>query len=233
MISEENSMEDLRHELGKIEKNIREIKKTLEGRRGKWYDPKILDQMQTQLILRRNILNRMFVPSEDNLKKLISINDHLYSLTMKLHKRVQKLYAAKSLWFDDHDFDDSFNLEGTLQFVYNDSESVLGLNDDSYYGSDFEEMIETIYKFHTIRLKYIETANPDIPQLDDGKSWNEYPFHDSVYDGIIICHAVHSLCDHQLYSIPDLLRLNDFWAEVKLEVQSITNQFGFRFKDGF
>ena len=91
MISEENSVEDLRQELGKIEENIREIKKTLEGRRGKWFDPKILDQMQTQLILRRNILNRMFVPSEDNLKKLISINDHLYSLTMKLHKRVQKL----------------------------------------------------------------------------------------------------------------------------------------------
>ena len=49
-------------------------------------------------------------------------------------------------------------------------------------------------------------------------------------DDIVICHAVHQLTDHQLYSIPDLLRLNDFWAEVNLTIQSITDQKGNRWK---
>lgn len=39
----------------------------------------------------------------------------------------------------------------------------------------------------------------------------------------------HQLTNHQLYSIPDLLPLNDFWAEVNLTIQSITEQNGTRY----
>lgn len=70
--------------------------------------------------------------------------------------------------------------------------------------------------------------------LDDGQSWNEYPFRDKKeFDEFIICHAVHKLTNEQLYSIPDLFRLKDFWAEIYLTVQSITAQDGTRYQSNY
>ncbi len=67
--------------------------------------------------------------------------------------------------------------------------------------------------------------------LDDNLSWNnDYPFIGrGEFEDINICYAVHNLTDHLGYSIPDLIRLNDFWAEVRLTVQSITEQDGTRY----
>lgn len=76
----------------------------------------------------------------------------------------------------------------------------------------------------------IERISPDSPIFDDGVSWNEPPFYGHPeFDDIIICHAMHNLSGHMLYSIPDILRLNDFWAEVHLTFQSITTQDGTRY----
>lgn len=72
--------------------------------------------------------------------------------------------------------------------------------------------------------------SPDSLIFDDGVSWNEPPFYGHPeFDDIIICHAMHNLSGHMLYSIPDILRLNDFWAEVHLTFQSITTQDGTRY----
>ena len=187
--------------------------------------------LEDLLLKRREILNDLFVPSSANLKRLERVNEYLYNLTIKLYQRVSQMASKKIDWFNQPDFDDSYNLEGTLIFQYNEEDSVLKLKDDGYYGSDFPAIIEIIAKFHNRYSPAIQQFYLDSELLEDGKSWNEYPFHDKEYDNLIICHAVHDICNHKLYSIPDLLRLNDFWAEVKLTVQSITDQKGFRFKD--
>ena len=46
---------------------------------------------------------------------------------------------------------------------------------------------------------------------------------------IVVCHAVHDICTHKPYSIPDLLRLNDFWVEAHLVCQHIIDQNGKRY----
>lgn len=193
--------------------------------------PEFLDEIEGLLHERRKLLNEAFVPDETNLQRLNAVNNHMFHLTMQLKKRVDEVYAKKELLLDAPDFDDDYEIEGTLKFVYNDESSVLTFEDDSIYGSDFQSMIETIYEFHaTSGPERIEWFSPGSELLDDGESWNEYPFRNKVYDGITICHAVHDLCDHKLYSIPDLLRLNDFWAEVHFRIQSITEQSGKRYQ---
>ena len=187
--------------------------------------------LEDLLYRRREILNDLFVPSTLNIGRLKKVNDYLYNLTLKLHLRVSQMASKKSHWFDQPYFDDSYNLVGTLKYIYDDEDSVLKFEDDEYYGSDFPALIEIITEFHNRYIPAIQQFYPNTPLLDDGESWIEYPFNDKEFDSLIICHAVHDLCDHKLYSIPDLLRLNDFWAEVKLEVQSITDQNGFRHKD--
>lgn len=50
--------------------------------------------------------------------------------------------------------------------------------------------------------------------LDDGETWAEGCLMRPELDSICICHAVHDICTHKDYSIPDLLRMDDFFVDV-------------------
>ena len=52
--------------------------------------------------------------------------------------------------------------------------------------------------------------------LDDGTSWD----HAGRFRDICVCHAIYSLTSDNLFSYPDILRMNDFRCEVK-----VTHQF--------
>ena len=181
---------------------------------------------------RQHRLNEMFIADECSLSHFKAVNNRLYSLTYQLLERIKAALKVLPSVMTDKDFDDDFNLEGTLRFTFNGEESVLKLEDDSRYGSDFILMIKLISDIsHGHYEENIEEFYPHSELLDDGISWNEYPFRGrKEFEDIIICHAVHQLTDHKLYSIPDLLRLNDFWAEVNLTIQSITDQKGNHWK---
>ena len=181
---------------------------------------------------RQHRLNEMFIADECSLSHFKAVNNRLYSLTCHLLERTKAVEKVLPSVMKDKEFDDDYNLGGTLRFTFNGEESVLKLEDDSMYGSDFTLMIKLISDIsHGHYEENIEEFYPHSELLDDGVSWNEYPFRGrKEFDDIIICHAVHQLTDHQLYSIPDLLRLNDFWAEVNLTIQSITDQKGNHWK---
>lgn len=186
------------------------------------------EEVKSLLRERRDILNEMFQPTENNLAPFRKVNDKLYHLTMALNERVKKIVAKKNILLDSADFDDDYELEGTLKFVFNDESSICHLPDDDYYGSNFAVMIKTLYEVYSHSgIESIVSINEHRGPLDDGESWYEYPFNRfPEFKDFIICYAAHALTDHKLYSIPDLLRLNDFWSEVEFKVQSITNQDG-------
>ena len=186
------------------------------------------EEVKRLLRVRRDILNEMFQLTEANLARFCKVNEELYRLTMALDERVKKFISKKELLFDSLDFDDDYELEGTLQYVFNDKTSICCLTDDNYYGSNFAVMIKTLYEVYAHSgIESIVTLNEHRGPLDDGVSWDEYPFNRfPEFKDFIICYAVHDLTDHKLYSIPDLLRLNDFWSEVEFKIQSITNQDG-------
>lgn len=177
---------------------------------------------------RRDIINEMFQPTEANLAQFSKVNDELYRQTITLNERVKKVISKKELLLDSPDFDDDYELGGTLKFVFNDETSICQLPDDDCYCSNFALMIKTLYEVYSHSgIESIVTINEHHGPLDDGKSWYEYPFiRFQEFKDYIICYAAHDLTDHKLYSIPDLLRLNDFWAEVNFKAQSITNQVG-------
>ena len=186
------------------------------------------EEVKLLLQERRDILNELFQPTEANLAQFCKLNDELYRLTMALNERVKRIVSKKDILLDSNDFDDDYELEGTLKFVFNDETSISHLPDDDYYGSNFAVMIKTLYEVYVdYGIESIVTINEHHGPLDDGVSWYEYPFNRfPEFKDFIICYAVHDLTDHKLYSIPDLLRLNDFWSEVEFKVQSITNQDG-------
>lgn len=219
-----------REELIDVERQIKKIAGNSSEDNDKWRrDQPKFDEVRGLLTRRWNLLNLMFMPSDANMTRFRELNSRLEVLCQQLRERILKLRQSLLL-VKDSDFDDDYELEGELRFCYNDEYSVLKLDDD-HYCSDFCRMIDIIDTCnYGTYWACIERISPNSHILDDGVSWNEPPFYGRPeFDNVIICHAMHNLSDHMLYSIPDILRLNDFWAEVHLTFQSITKQDGSRY----
>lgn len=88
------------------------------------------------------ILNQMFKAAPQEVRRFEKVNALLYELTVKMYKRTARLYRSLLTSEKDASFDDDYNIEGTLNYVYNSRKSVLQLEDDEYYGSDFNYMLE-------------------------------------------------------------------------------------------
>ena len=61
-------------------------------------------------------------------------------------------------------------------------------------------------------------------ELNDDTPWGEYPFDIPDFAHTGICPAVHRICSHGLYSIPDLLRMNNFCCEVTIAHRKTVEQ---------
>ncbi len=179
---------------------------------------------------RRHILNTLFICSPAEMTRLKEVNERLYSLTQKLHEKTYGLYKALLMSGHDPDFDDDIMVEGTLTYLVDDwdgSDSVLKMEEDKEYESDFPFMMglicdlnrnNYIYPCARTFISFDPTHTSDMTMeqlhlnntLDDGVSWE----HIGRFKGICVCHAIYCLISDNLYSYPDVLRMNDFWCEV-------------------
>ena len=120
------------------------------------------------------------------------------------------------------DFDDDYEVEGTLRFSYNDKVSILPYDGDEFYGSNYELMINVRdwlkSDSHNNQVEiYLECNN-----LDDGQTWaHDKP---TEFDGIIVCHTTCQFIRDFGYPIVDFLHLNDFWSEVHVRFQHFSTQ---------
>ena len=192
---------------------------------------------------RHFILNLLFethcTPAE--VARLEKINGMLLEMTNRTYHCTGDMMRALMVMKKD-DMDDDYELEGRLVPQFDVPDSVLHLEDDDYYGSDFVRMAAILHETEKhkpggmadvscdwSRLKdktpsatdeELECANG----LDDGYSWAEGPLRHPKLDHIKVCYALHALCTHMNWSIPDVLRINDFSIEVKLTVQQFSGQ---------
>ena len=211
-----------------------------------------IEKIQDLIGTRSLILNRMFQATSQEIKRFESVNELLNSLTKKMYHRMANLYRTLIDSPKDKSFDDDYVVSGTLKYVHNDEDSILILPEDGYYGSDFAYMIELIYhlledyngglpEIEECSCNYLSQNTSDMTdeQLhcvdvwDDGVTWAEGHLRCPELEHIVVCHAVHDICTHKPYSIPDLLRLNDFWVEAHLVCQHIIDQNGKRYNSNW
>lgn len=224
-------IEELKQELVRIESSIKTITgDNIEYMTYWWHNEEKCDKVETLLQQRRTILNQMFTATSAELEHFRQVNEMLYNLTAQLFDRVKDL-SHSSEKVANSTYDDDYEIFGTLQVSVELETDILTLDDDDYYGSDFLFMNHILCLIYDGHHGYIEWFNADAiageekPMCDDGVSWNEYPFFDrKEFDDIVICHAVHDICNHKMFSIPDLLRINSYWAETKLILQKFVSQ---------
>ena len=180
---------------------------------------------------RRTLLNWMFLETPQEVARMDLLNTRLFDLTKRL--RVKMADVCESLATRERDnFDDDYEVEGTLRFSYNEEDSILSYEGADVYGSDFRLMIATNNyltgkeylhyleldcRYNAPRASILESGN-----CDDGQSWShETP---GVFDGICICHTMALFCRDFGYPIQDVLQLNDFWNEVHVRYQQFATQ---------
>ena len=182
-----------------------------------WMMKKELEEQVKELLSDRHfILGKMFRihVSEQEVARFREVNDHLLKLTCKMFSEHKKLLdslkgnpvLSVTSW-------DDVVLESKLD-VDEDAE-VLHYDDDDNYGSDFLHMIDAIawtedLEIHSCYTTLGEKPEPD--HLDDSSrwSWAEGCLDVPQFKGIGVCYAVHDLCTHKNYSVPDLLRIPSY-----------------------
>ena len=207
--------------------------------------PSEYDLLETLLSSRFWALNKLFENhcTDEEVRRFTAINNQLYDMTQRMYERTRMLNdLIKAMPL--HEKDDDVMIEANLKFWEDGAISVLELEDDGFYGSDFARMIEILAMVDSdhIHLSNIEhlTASTSIEMgelkvdnditnaLDDGTTWAEAWLRHPKLDHLVICHAVHDICTHKNYSIPDLLRMNTFEVSVDMKIQQIEDQDGAR-----
>ena len=251
-LPEEERIDRYRAEVQKVEKSILRLTGDplkLSSRR--WEKSERTAEKVEDLLGRRYyLLSKMFEIhcSEAEVKRMDSVNAHLYELTCDMFSRTSRMYRnILDLPMDPKD--DDLTVEGTLKYWGDSAQDVLRLEDDEFYGSDFARMIlvnATLQRDVKGDLDIISCRpmwNPgcghkssmsdaelDIDNhLDDGTTWAEAWLRHPKLDHICMCYATHAVVTHQDYSIPDLLRMNTFEVKVDVTVQQISEQDGTRF----
>ena len=122
-----------------------------------------------------------------------------------------------------------------MRCEYGDDDAVVKLENDDYYGSDFQYMIHLLdelmsagrYKTDILNGVFgtfggaTEDGYKQINNmLDDGDSWDECSLHKPEFADICVCYAMHALHTHQDYSLPDILRMDDFVVKVHLQYEN-------------
>lgn len=216
-----------------------------------------MEEIDNYIGLRTMILDKMFTYTPDEIARMEQVNTLLTDLRKNMYQRTCALYRTLLAHGVDESFDDDYEVEGklTVGVEYDCKEgdygTVLHLENDAYYGSDFAYMLYVIVNNEEERryalgyidnccLRHEEENTPDMTDkellavdfadLDDGTSWDECLHRDDLKH-ICFGYAFHSLYTHNPYSLVDIVRINSFDVNVQLVCQRLTDQDGRRYKD--
>ena len=246
-IREKSTIEDKRAIVQEVERRIKKVVNREENNPDYFFrnfsesERELLDDL---LGLREVTLDEMMLhPTAAEVERLSKLNDKLYKLTLECFEQCRNLWLT--LYRSPYKVNNRFcyDLEGTLRFEYADNDSVVHLENDDYYGSDFDymihltdELISTKYGKHckmdtmvnaapSIFFSTEEALNELTDTLDDGTSWAEGYLHNKAYDHLCICYAMHALHTHEPWCLPDILRMDDFTINVNLNYErSVSEQ---------
>lgn len=198
------------------------------------------ERVHSLIMTRSLILNCMFHlhATSAEVGRFEHVNRILYDAEHQLSHRSANLLRQmlRSDYLPELNQADRWLVDGSLRAVCCDRNSVLQLPEDEFYGSDFAYMIRLQYEIEEYSSQTIlgnfsyyepwmepemtdEQLGFDTALSDEILDWKGGHLYTPQLEHINVCYAIHGLCTHQSYSIPDMLRLNEYWAECRMERQ--------------
>ena len=214
----EASDDDKRRVVQEVERRIKMIArydadKSFRFRKFSEQEREVLDSLWSTRVKILNVM--MLHPTDVEIARLGHQNDKLRELSKDAFAQGCNLW--QSLLHSPHlkADDDRYDVEEHVGFCYNDEDSVLKMVNDAYYGSDFEYMLHFRCNFLNTGRHYV--GEPLVE--DDGIDWNLDYLNNRAFEKFNICHLIHSLHSHEHYSLPDILRMDDFCIHVWLQYE--------------
>ena len=236
----------LRSRLLKTEEKIKAI--VSKRHNGYTWDRCQIQRNKIEILIsdRSAYLNRMFLATPEEVKRFEELNSKLLKMAHDMRERSAMLWETMVEMKKMPEFDDEYEVEGILKIQgWDDEDEVLKLPEDEYYGSDFQYMSEVLHEMiptcmnqafchHVIDPQQLATgdSNPGTSftnTMEDGMTWAEGALCHPALSHICICHPIHDICTHHPFSIPDLLRINDFKTTVTLTIEHRETQSGAHF----
>lgn len=217
-----DALDDVRREIvQEIERRIKVMARydsdqTFRFRKFSEQEREVLDDFWSARVKILNVM--MLHPTDAEVERLGHQNDKLRKLSRDALAQGRILW--QSLLHSPHlkADDDRYDVEEHVNFYYNDEDSVLKMVNDAYYGSDFEYMLHFRCNFLNTGRYYV--GEPLVE--DNGINWNLDYLDNRAFEKFSICHLLHSLHSHEHYSLPDILRMDDFnihvWLQYEREV---------------
>ncbi len=182
-----------------------------------WVSKKELTEQVKELLSDRHfILGKMFRlhVTEQEVVRFREVNDHLLELTRKMFGEHMKLLESLkgNPVLSVTNWDDVV-VESKLDV--DEDAKVLRFDDDDDYDSNFTQMIDAIAWTENLEIRSCCTTlgeKPEPDHLDNSSrwSWAEGCLDVPQFSGIGVCYAIHDLCTHKNYSVPDLLRIRSY-----------------------
>ena len=182
-----------------------------------WASKKELTEQVKELLSDRHfILGKMFRlhVTEQEVVRFREVNDHLLELTRKMFGEHMKLLESLkgNPVLSVTNWDDVV-VESKLDV--DEDAKVLCFDDDDDYDSNFTQMIDAIAWTEDLEIQSCYTIlgeKPEPDHLDNSSrwSWAEGCLDVPQFEGIGVCYAIHDLCTHKNYSVPDLLRIRSY-----------------------
>ena len=179
------------------------------------------DRILAQAEIRWALLNRMFELhcSEANLRDLEATNNRLLqkeAKVLEIHKqRFQQLTAIHP----------NYKLSTSLTYCHNAQNPQLIIReDDDFYGSQWSDMIEILDLIHGAEMidslygcydNFFDSYHNGLPLKEPCNIDLVLPQH------IPFCYSFCELCNHQHYSIPDIMRITTYHIRQEVILEEV------------
>lgn len=224
------SLHEKQDALALIERKIKHIAETIGFLEEEDISVRMSDKdkfaLYSLLVARRYLLDKMMGEPSEIYVRMVSYQSNKLSLLMaKCLKQGQKMWEAirATSSFEEKDGYLQYS-EFVLTYQVDSRLAVLALEDDDMYGSDFyfiHRLICTLseqtnlFDKNLMKKKLIldaivgkDWADEDLPS--EVERWNESTLFSPAFKDIRVCPAIMALHCSLPYSIPDIVRMNNF-----------------------
>jgi len=172
---------------------------------------KVDDKLECYMEVRQWKINETFEWTPENREKLLHLNQKLMNCFEKLRNEAIPIVAVLEKRLDDKDaFLHDYEIEGTVKpFI------LTADNEEPCDGID--NILHEIWDDWALKidLRTQKWFNDNL-YLTKDLNWNIDRHLKGQFDEHYISYAIHILHDHTCWSLPDILKINHLWSELKI-----------------
>lgn len=178
-------------------------------------------KLEAYLTERQDKINQAFEWTSENIEKLLSLDQKMMACFEKLYDEAKPLVSSLQQRIENQDsFLCDFEIEASVTpfiMVSNEKGDLIEAEDgiERVLMDDLDNAILSC-SFRMFGDKH------DILYLDKEQNWCNHGIFKDHFKEKHVSQAVHDLYDHTLWSMIDILKINELWAELKVRHQHFT-----------